>query len=81
MKTGFLHISQKKTLPEDDIIGIFDMDTSTVSPDTRSFLRNSQKTGKLFSETDDIPKSFVLTFPGNVYLSRLSPQTLGKRSD
>lgn len=75
MKPFFLGISQETALDTDNIIGIFDMDTSTVSSDTRSFLRESQSKEKLVSRVRDIPKSFVVTFD-KVYLSQLSSQTL-----
>lgn len=79
MKSFFLSVSQNISIENENIIGIFDMDTSTVSPDTRSFLRASQAKGELISDVRDIPKSFVVT--GNkVYLSQLSSQTLVGRT-
>ncbi len=36
------------------------MDTATQSRDTRNFLKEMQKEGKVISEVGDIPKSFVL---------------------
>ena len=75
MKPFYLGISQNTSVDTKSIIGIFDMDTSTISPDTRSFLRVSQANGRLISKVTDIPKSFVLT-SDSVYLSQLSSQTL-----
>ena len=75
MKPFFLGISQECAIDTESIVGIFDMDTSTVSSDTRSFLRESQSKEKLVSRVRDIPKSFVVTFD-KVYLSQLSSQTL-----
>ncbi|MBQ8742130.1 MAG: DUF370 domain-containing protein [Clostridia bacterium] len=75
----FLSVSQSSSLSCDSVIGIFDMDTSTVSPDTRAFLRSSQSESKLFSDVTDIPKSFVVSDKG-VTLSQLSSQTLASRS-
>ncbi len=79
MKSFFLSVSQNISIENENIIGIFDMDTSTVSPDTRSFLRASQAQGKLISDVRDIPKSFVVT-SDKVYLSQLSSQTLVGRT-
>ena len=75
MKPFYLGVSQSTSVKVESIIGIFDMDTSTISPDTRSFLRASQGSGRLVSKVSDIPKSFVLT-DESVYLSQLSSQTL-----
>ena len=80
MKALFLNISQNISVPTDDIIGIFDMDNSTMSPDTRSFLRLSQSEKKLVSDVRDIPKSFVLTSE-RVYLSQVSSHTLVGRGE
>lgn len=78
MKALFLSISQNISLPTESVIGIFDMDTSTLSPDTRAFLRSSQSKEILISDVTDIPKSFVLSDSG-VFLSQLSSQTLASR--
>lgn len=39
----FLHAGNNKNILLKEIIGIFDMDTATVSPDTREFLKSSDK--------------------------------------
>ena len=75
MKPFYLGISQNTSLDVKSIVGIFDMDTSTISPETRSFLRVSQANERLVSKVSDIPKSFVVTSE-YVYLSQLSSQTL-----
>ncbi len=79
MKNLFLSVSQNISVDTESIIGIFDMDTSTVSPETRSFLRALQADEKLVSDVRDIPKSFVVT-KSNTYLSQLASQTLGERT-
>ena len=56
----FLHAGNGKNIRESDIIGIFDMDNSTISPITRKFLNKEQKKGNVTSAAADIPKSFIL---------------------
>ena len=78
-------------VPEDSIIGIFDLDNSSWSPITRKFLSDAEKNGVLVSISDDIPKSFIVcselsadnscNATGTIYLSQLSSQTLLKRSE
>ena len=80
MKNLFLSVSQSISVPSESIVGIFDMDTSTLSSDTRSFLRASQAEKRLISDVRDIPKSFVVTTDA-VYLSQVSSQTLEKRKN
>lgn len=56
----YLHIGKGKTLKDKDIIGIFDLDTSTVSERTKEFLNKKEKE-KLTEYADfDLPRSFIL---------------------
>ena len=80
----FLHVGHNKSLRSRDIVGIFDMDTSTVSRVTRDFLTKAQKSGTVINVTDEIPKSFILTDKNkerkpSVIISQLSAQTLHER--
>ena len=56
----YLHIGSNKSIREKDIIGIFDLDTSTVSSVTRKYLSAAEKNGKTESATNEIPKSFII---------------------
>ncbi|MGM9648112.1 MAG: extracellular matrix regulator RemB [Eubacteriales bacterium] len=71
----FLHLSQACVLDKRDVIGVFDMDTATISPDSRKFLRESERKKRLHSVAKDIPKSFVLT-ENAVYLASPSPGSI-----
>ena len=61
----YLHIGNNKNVRERRIIGIFDMESSTVSETTRRFLKNAEKKGEVESAGLEIPKSFVLYFDKN----------------
>ncbi len=83
MKNNYLFISNEKIINSDDIIGIFDTDTSTVSPVTRLTLRKAEAEKRLISVTREIPKSFILTDENNetkIYMSQISPKILKKRT-
>ena len=80
----FLHIGNNKNIRENDIIGIFDADTATVSAVTRKFLAESEKRGEVDAATEEIPKSFVIFRKkgGNgICFSQLSTSALLGRSD
>ena len=63
-----------------DIVGIFDLDnTTTTTSHTNNFLNEKQKENKVVYLVKDIPKSFVLTRDGTVYVVELSSQILRKR--
>ena len=56
----YLHIGNNRNIRIKSIVGIFDMDNSTVSGITRKYLNSMQKQLLLESSTYEIPKSFVL---------------------
>ena len=63
-----------------DIIGIFDLDnTTTTTAYTNNFLNEKQKQGKVVYLVKDLPKSFVLTKDGTVYVVELASQIIRKR--
>ena len=78
----FLHIGKNESIYCKDIIGIFDIESSTLSETTKEFLKERQDSMTLINISSDIPKSFTLTFDGTeskAYLSGSSSETLMKR--
>ena len=58
----FLHIGNGVTVRTRDIIGIFDLDTASMSPDTKRFLREAEKKDILQNAAgSELPRSFVLS--------------------
>ena len=47
-------------LPRDAIVGIFDLDTATVSGHTRDFLRRAQEAGEVTAVGEELPQSFIV---------------------
>ena len=78
----YLHIGNKKSVKKKDIIGIFDLDTATVSKAGKEFIGRMQKEGRLEYDDFDLPRSFVLISEDEgfkVRLSRISTQGLRLR--
>jgi len=78
----YLHIGNKKSVKKKDIIGIFDLDTATVSKAGKDFIGRMQKEGRLEYDDFDLPRSFVLISEDEgfkVRLSRISTQGLRLR--
>ena len=80
---GFLHIGQNVMVNDRRIIGIFDLDITSQSAQTRRFLDQAEQEGVVLDVSGDIPKSFVVCdHPYHrqiVYLSQINSRTLGKR--
>ena len=68
----YLHAGNNKNIREKDIIGIFDMDNSTVSSITRKYLADAQREERVVSAKDEIPKSFILYKENGKYMICLS---------
>ena len=81
----YIHLGNNQMLRTDEIIGIFDLDTATVSKRTRDFLNKAEKRGQVTYAGYELPKSFIITAKtkgeNKVYLSQLSSGTLLKRSE
>ncbi|MBR2965801.1 MAG: DUF370 domain-containing protein [Clostridia bacterium] len=80
----YLHIGNKKSVKKEKIIGIFDLDTATVSGISKDFINRKQREGLLEYDDDDLPRSFVLYEENKksfVKLSRISSVGLKIRAD
>ena len=81
----YLHLGQETVVPVREIVGIFDMDNTTISKNTRGFLADAQKAGRVFNVSQELPKSFIVCRDekGNetVYISQISVATLRGRLD
>ena len=80
----YLHLGQDTVIKINEIVGIFDLETSTISKITRDYLAEAQKQGRVVNVSMEMPKSFVLckgkTGEATVYISQISTTTLLKRT-
>ncbi|KNY29744.1 extracellular matrix regulator RemB [Pseudobacteroides cellulosolvens] len=79
----FLHIGGDVVLPLKNIIAIMDIETTTISKDSKDFLKIAEEEGFIESISQDLPKSFIITEidkKSKIYLSPISSVTLQKRS-
>ena len=75
----FLHLGDTTIVNTKKIIGIFDMDTSTVNKATRDYLNLAEKNKKIVYVNYDLPKSFVVT-NDKIFVCSLNTNTLYKRA-
>ena len=79
----FLHIGNGKSVRKKDVIGIFDLDTATITKTGKDFINRMQKNGRVEYNDDDLPRSFVLIDENKKYkvnLSRISSRGLAARA-
>ena len=80
----FLHIGEGKVVSKKNIIGIFDLENTSVSKKTREFLRINEKKGNTEYVGYEIPKTYILEDRKNgekVVFTNISTQTLQKRAE
>ena len=77
----YLHLGTDTIIRTKDILGIFDLDTSTISKRTRDTLRRAELEGRVINVSSDLPKSFVVMSGKKpiIYISQISAN-LKKRS-
>lgn len=80
----YLHLGEGTIVRNSDIIGIFDMDTTTVMKSSRTFLNKAEKDKRTVTVSYELPKSFVVCKKkgkkATVYITQLSSTTLENRS-
>lgn len=76
----FLHIGEDTVITDKEIIGIFDIDTSTVNKATRDYLAKAEKEKRVRYVNYDLPKSFIVTHEC-IYISPINTATLNKRAN
>jgi len=77
----YLSIGNDFAVRDKNIVGIFDMDSATVTARGREFLERAEKEGQVVP-WDDLPRSFILTQEygmTKVYQTSLTTATLKNR--
>ncbi len=79
----FIHIGQDTVVIDKEIIGIFDMDNTTVMKKTIDYLNNAEKEKSVINVAPfELPKSFIVcqTPKGKkIYISPVSVGTILRR--
>ena len=77
----YLNIGNDMAVRDSSVIGIFDLDNTTVTPRGREFLDKAEEKGEVVP-CDDLPKSYILTAEygiNRIYLTSLNASTLERR--
>ncbi len=79
----YLFLGQDTVVKTREIVGIFDLDNTSVSRDTRGYLGVAEKCGRVHTVSEELPKSFVVCEAGGKkrdYILQVAPATLLKRA-
>lgn len=78
----YINIGGDVIIDSREIVGVFDIDKTTVYKVNRNYLSKTEKSGKIINVTQKIPKSFIVCekdLENIVYISPLTTITLQKR--
>ena len=79
----YIHLGSDIVVNMKNIIGIFDLDTSSLSKNTKEYLSHATAKGVVKNVTNELPKSFIVCEVDGeqiVYISQISSATLLKRA-
>lgn len=79
----YLHLGQDVVVRSSDIIGIFDIENTSVSKITKEYLSVQEKNHRVVNVSTELPKSFIVCREDDkrtVYISQISCATLKKRN-
>lgn len=75
----YIYLGSDVVVPEEEIVGIFDIEKVTVDRYMKDYLNFSQKNGRIYYVSLDMPKSIIVCRE-TVYISNVSCDTLKKRA-
>lgn len=79
----YIHIGADEVIRARELIGVFDIERTSVSKDTREYLSAAGKQGRVVYVSDGMPKSFVVCMDKDlnetVYVTNVSAATIKKR--
>ncbi|MCL2054678.1 MAG: DUF370 domain-containing protein [Oscillospiraceae bacterium] len=79
----YLYLGEDSVAVEKDIIGIFDIENTSISKHTKDFLSESEKKKQVLNVSYDMPKSFIVCTDSDkhnaVFISHISTAVLKKR--
>lgn len=88
----WVYLGESFTINDKNILGVFDIENTSISQLTKDFLRHSEKENNICYVSMNMPKSFVVCKHNikkhnskkqsteTVYMCSVSPQTLKKRA-
>jgi hypothetical protein len=79
----YIHLGERISVNDTNVIGVFDIENTTIGQDTRQYLNRLEKAGRAVNVSEEMPKSFVVCIENGeeiAYISSISVATLRKRA-
>lgn len=78
----YLQLEKGESIDKNEIIGIFDLDSASISSSTDGLFRRKEEEHGVVNLSNDLPKSFILCegiYSDTVYISGISTESIKKR--
>ena len=78
----YLQLEKGESIDKNEIIGIFDLDSASISSSTDGLFRRKEEEHGVVNLSNDLPKSFILCegiYSDTVYISGISTEIIKKR--
>jgi len=78
----YIHIGGEYMIKKESIVGIFDLENTTISKATKEYLKDKEKKHIIINVNEEMPKTFIiLEEKGDkkVYITSFSSKTIKKR--
>ena len=79
----YIHLGEHIAINDINVIGVFDLENTTIGQDTRAYLSRLEQEGKAVNVSPEMPKSFVVCIENGeevAYISSIAVATLRKRA-
>ena len=80
----YLHLGNDIVVNDKEIIGVFDIENTSISKHTKDFLAFAEKEKRVINVSFEMPKSYIVCKNSEgtdiVYISQISAATLRKRA-
>lgn len=81
----YIHLGNETCISGDSVIGIFDIENTSVGKITKEFLSAAEKRGNTEYVSYEMPKAYVVCddkdYGEKVYVTQVSPLTLRRRAN
>ncbi len=77
-----MQLEKGESIDKREIIGIFDMETASLSASTKDFFRIKEEERGVVNVCNDLPKSFIVCqgeYSDRMYISGISTESIKKR--
>ena len=75
----YLILTRDELIPEDEVIGIFDLDNASWSKRTREYLASGERAGRIKNLAESLPRTLIVTAERDYLVAQASQRAATRR--